>query len=215
MNIFTDTEVATRYDGYYTEGQGATIDCIEKEAVSILLQKIPSGHMLEIGCGTGHWTSFFAQKGFRIEATDVSEAMLSVAKKKNIEGAEFSIADVLQLPFADAQFDQLAVITALEFCGNISQAFSEMKRVLKPGGWLIAGCLNADSVLGQTREQDAVLKHGHFLSKNELMHNLLTVGVLPEIIECVFLSPEFEIQDGKTEKQSVHGVFMAAAVQKK
>lgn len=213
MNIFTEKEIAREYDFYYSSEQGKEIDQLEKQAIRQLMEPLEPGNMLEIGCGTGHWTTFFSEMGFRITATDVSDAMLSIAKTKPIKNVEFLKADVLQLPFHDNHFDQVAVITALEFCGNIEQAFSEIKRVLKPNGWLIAGCLNANSILGKTKDQDPVFRHGQFMTKQELHNHLFNIGE-PTINECVHFSEDFKLLDQTDQKRTVDGVFMAASVQK-
>lgn len=213
MNIFTDEKIAQEYDAYYTSDQGKVIDDLEKQAIIELMKPINPGKMLEIGCGTGHWTELFSEMGFQITATDVSPAMMSQAKKKLIPNVIFLEADVCQLPFQDNYFDQVATITALEFCGNIQQAFSEIKRVLKPDGWLIIGSLNADSILGKTKDSDSVFKHAELMTKPEFERHLQTIGK-PTIIESVFLSPEFEILDHSDKKHTAAGAFIAAAVQK-
>lgn len=213
MNIFTDEKIAQEYDAYYTSDQGKIIDDLEKQAIIELMKPINPGKMLEVGCGTGHWTELFSEKGFQITATDVSQAMMSQAKKKSIPNVIFLEADVCQLPFQDNYFDQVATITALEFCGNIQQAFSEIKRVLKPGGWLIIGSLNADSMLGKTKDSDPVFKHADLMTKERLEQHLQTVGK-PVVTESVFLSSEFEILDYSDKKYTVAGAFLAASVQK-
>jgi len=213
MNIFSERKIAQEYDAYYKTEQGKLVDELEKQAIGQLLAPVKAGRLLEIGCGTGHWTAFFSGRDFQITAIDVSDAMLNLARQKQISNVSFMEADVLQLPFPDRCFDQVAAITALEFCGNIKQAFAEMKRVLKPGGWLVAGCLNADSTLGKIKGQDPVFQHGHFMSKVELEKHLSTIGK-PEILECVRLSPTFGLLDGTKNQHAVAGVFMAAAVQK-
>lgn len=199
MNVFAEKEVARDYDAYYSSEQGKAIDQLEKDAIVQLIAPVKPGNLLEIGCGTGHWTSFFSEMGFQITATDVSDAMLSIAKAKPFPNVKFQKADVLQLPFPDNHFDQLAVITALEFCGDIHQAFSEIKRVLKPNGWLIAGCLNADSILGKTKDHDPVFRHGQFMTKTELQHHLSNIGE-PMINECVHLSEDFRLLDQTDQK---------------
>lgn len=213
MNIFSKTEIAQDYDSYYETEPGKKIDMIEKQAIQNLLTPIFPGTLLEIGCGTGHWTSFFSQMGFQITATDVSDAMLEQAKTKSIPATKLLKADVHELPFPDDYFDQAAVITAFEFCGDIPQAIKEIKRVLKPGGWLIAGCLNADSVIGQTKEHDPVFKHGYFMTEAELEAQLSIVGK-PKIDICVHLSSDFKLLDHTPDQKLVEGVFMAATVQK-
>ncbi len=213
MNIFAKKEVAAAYDAYYQSEQGQLVDKLEKLAVQKLLAPIAPGQMLEIGCGTGHWTAFFAEQGFRVTATDVVDEMMKFAKERSLPNVQYQKADVRNLPFADNSFDQVAVITALEFCGDIPKAFSEIRRVLKPGGWLIAGCLNADSTLGKIKSQDPVYRHGNFMSHTQLEDFLLEFGT-PTIIECVHLSADLKILDETEDKTNVPGVFMAAAVQK-
>ena len=214
MNIFAEKQVAQAYDDYYLTEKGRLTDELEKQALDGLLKPVVPGQMLEIGCGTGHWTAYFAEKGFRVTATDVADEMMQLAQAKNLPGVTWMKADVTQLPFGDESFDQVAVITALEFCGNIEQAFVEMKRVLKPGGWLIAGCLNADSTLGKTKDHDPVFGHGQFLTRDQLFEHLKNIGK-PAITECVHLSADFRLLDRSADKSTVPGVFMAAAVQKR
>jgi len=60
--------------------------------------------MLELGCGTGHWTQFFCEEGFQVTGVDESEAMLERARAKNIAGARFLQADAGNLPFRDQSF---------------------------------------------------------------------------------------------------------------
>lgn len=213
MNIFVDEKIAQDYDIYYGTEQGKQIDKLEKQAILELLKPIEPGKMLEIGCGTGHWTSLFSESGFEITATDVSAPMMLQAKQKGISNVIFEEADVCQLPFPDNHFDQVAAITSLEFCGNIEKAFAEIKRVLKPGGWMIAGCLNANSTLGKIKDNDPVLKHGYFMNKQELANHLSTIGN-PKIIECAHLAADFSILDDSEERNIVNGIFMAASAQK-
>ncbi len=213
MNIFAVKEVADEYDAYYQSEQGEKVDKLEKDAILKHISRITPGNLLEIGCGTGHWTAFFSEQGFQITATDVADEMMKFAKEKGIPNVKFQTADVLNLSFDDNSFDQLAVITALEFCGDIKKAFSEIHRVLKPGGWFIAGCLNANSTLGKVKDNDPVYKHGNFMTKAELTKHLKTIGN-PNIIECVHLSADFQILDGTNDVNKAEGVFMAAAVQK-
>ncbi len=45
--------------------------------------------------------------------------------------------DLLQMPFADEQFDFLIANHVMEHVDNVSQALAEIRRVLKPSGWAI------------------------------------------------------------------------------
>jgi len=56
MNVFIKEEIADDYDAYYQTPAGKEIDAIEEKLIADALQKVPKGKMLELGCGTGHWT---------------------------------------------------------------------------------------------------------------------------------------------------------------
>lgn len=54
--------------------------------------------MLELRCGTGHWTQFFTAFGFQVTAVDNSEAMLEIAKKK-IKMPDLNLPMLVNYPF--------------------------------------------------------------------------------------------------------------------
>ncbi len=142
---FDFDSLAEHYDRWYETPEGMMYDRLEKRAVMRSLPRPSDGkRLLEVGCGTGHWTRFFSDKGFNTTAVDISPAMLSVARKKSIHGASFGVADAHSLPFEDGQFDVAAAIATLEFVQNPEAVVDEMVRcVRKPRGVLLVGVLNA------------------------------------------------------------------------
>jgi ubiquinone/menaquinone biosynthesis C-methylase UbiE len=212
MNVFLNPSVANQYEDYYTTEAGQKIDAIEKKLITELLNDIPSSSMLELGSGTGHWTEFFIEKGFQPTAVDISEPMLEVAKNKGLE-AEFLKADARKLPFGDHSFSVVAAITMLEFIDDRKKVFQEINRVLKPGGWLLLGCLNAHSEIGRNKEKDEVFRSAYFYTLDELFVQLSVFGK-PLMKYGVYFSPTFEILDGKTETSTVEPAFIAARVKK-
>lgn len=212
-NIFLTPEVASEYDIYYQTETGKLVDKIEKEIVSVHLRKLPKTNWLELGCGTGHWTEFFSECGLQLTAVDNSEAMLKIARSKNMENVEFTNADANRLPFPDDHFSGIISITMLEFVDDLGLVLNEIDRVLKPGGTLVLGCLNALSEPGKNKNNDPVFQHAHFFTQDEIIEMLTRLGN-PRLSAGVYFSPEFEILDG-TEKQSTAApAFIAASVQK-
>jgi SAM-dependent methyltransferase len=55
--------------------------------------------LLEVACGTGNWTQVLAHRAHRVLATDVSEAMLEIARAKEYSGGQvtFAVADAYAL----------------------------------------------------------------------------------------------------------------------
>lgn len=213
MNIFTDEKVANSYDSYYETDYGKRVDELEKAALLKVITEVPCGRMLELGSGTGHWTAFFVDQGFSVTASEVSDAMLVHARKKLAGKVQFMKADIMNLSAESESVEIIAVVAALEFCEDQMQAFANIYRVLKPKGWLVVGCLNADSTLGKTKEKDPVYKHGELMTREDLELYLEGFGQ-PLIIDCVHLSDKMELLDGTPGAELVPGVFMAACVQK-
>lgn len=76
-----------------------------------------------------------------ITGLDLSEGMLEIARKKlkGIEGSDkltFIAGDSLELPFADNSFDLITVAYGVRNFSDLAKGYSEMFRVLKPGGRL-------------------------------------------------------------------------------
>jgi len=108
----------------------------------ILKYARPNGRMLELNCGTGEDAIFFAQKGFRVHATDISEGMLDVLRKKLAGTTYENSIDIEQCSFTELEF--LEQRQAYDFIysnfGGLN-CTSELKKVLntfdsliKPGG---------------------------------------------------------------------------------
>ncbi|MCA1810047.1 MAG: class I SAM-dependent methyltransferase, partial [Lentisphaerae bacterium] len=105
----------------------------------------------DAGCGTGHWSMFFAQRGFDVTGVDLSPAMIAMARARHAPHCRFITANLLNLPFPDGTFDVACIITALEFTTDATRACAEMWRCLKPGGRLLVGTLNRLAALNRKR----------------------------------------------------------------
>lgn len=212
MNVFSKPEIADSYDDYYQTEGGKRVNQIETGLIDSALQKIPQGKMLELGCGTGHWTEYFITKGFDVVATDSSDAMLKYAVQRGFS-AEILKADSENLPFAEHSFDVVSSVTMVEFVNNQEKVFSEIGRVLKPNGWLLLGCLNANSQLAKNAENDPVFKNARFFTPEKLTGALMNIGT-PEITSGVHFSGGFDVMDDTIEKENHEPAFLVVLVQK-
>jgi SAM-dependent methyltransferase len=97
--------------------------------------------VLEIAAGTGVVTRALASAlpdTVSIVATDLNQAMLDHASDVGTNRAvEWRQADAMQLPFADGTFDAIVCQFGVMFFPERSKAFSEARRVLRPGGAFI------------------------------------------------------------------------------
>ena len=95
--------------------------------------------VLEIAAGTGISTEHLWQSlapTAEIVATDLSEDMLNYARQKRgaFPNVTYQQADALELPFQDNAFDLIVCQFGIMFFTDKAKSFSEMARVLKPGG---------------------------------------------------------------------------------
>jgi ubiquinone/menaquinone biosynthesis C-methylase UbiE len=97
---------------------------------------------LEIGSGTGYFTLNLLRAGIVREATcsDISPGMLAAlegnARRLGLAVAT-RVADAEHLPFADESFDLVLGHAVLHHIPDLERAFSEFRRVLRPGGEIL------------------------------------------------------------------------------
>ena len=95
-----------------------------------------SGAYLDLACGTGNYTVALSSLGGAWTATDVSDVMLTQARKKsnNISWVQSS-ADAL--PFSDAAFDGAICTLAIHHFPDLESPFTEIRRTLRSGSFVI------------------------------------------------------------------------------
>jgi len=98
---------------------------------------------LEIGCGPGLITVDLAQRGFQVQAIDTVAGMAEatwreLANRGFLNQVSVSRGDVHNLGFADNSFDLVVLIGVTEWLAELGRPLSEVARVLKPGGLLVA-----------------------------------------------------------------------------
>ena len=95
--------------------------------------------VLEIATGPGLFAKNVAESAAEMIATDFSEGMILQAEKNaDIPNLKFEVADATNLPYEDFSFDVVIVSNALHAIPDLDKAMSEIARVLKSDGILIA-----------------------------------------------------------------------------
>ena len=124
-------------------------------------------HVLEVAAGTGVVTRALVAAlpgSTDIVATDLNPAMIEQAAAIGTSRpVEWKAADATDLPFSDEAFDIVVCQFGVMFFPDKPKAFSEFRRVLKPGGTLI---FNVWDALGANEFADAIAAGlaGHFSS---------------------------------------------------
>lgn len=109
-----------------------------------IVNAIAGDTILEIGMGNGFFVKEILNKSSKIKYTgaDFSEVMVAEAKRINEEWikknlANFVLADIASLPFADESFNKIFTINCIYFWEEAAKVLAELKRVLQPKGKLI------------------------------------------------------------------------------
>ncbi len=89
--------------------------------------------ILDLAAGTGSSSVEFVAPGVRVVASDFSEGMLEVGRKRHPE-LEFVFADATKLPFKNEEFHATTISFGLRNVVDVPLALQEMYRVTKPGG---------------------------------------------------------------------------------
>jgi ubiquinone/menaquinone biosynthesis C-methylase UbiE len=132
MNPFDDPALASNYEAWY-QTIGRRSDQLEKKLLAWLISRFPTAStLLEVGCGSGHFTRWIGERTLQVTGLDVSFPMLSEAVQ--LDGVPYILGDALALPFADNTFDLVTLITALEFVSEPQLALAEALRVANPAG---------------------------------------------------------------------------------
>lgn len=115
----------------------------DQRIYDFMYERIPAmiagKEVLEIATGPGLLAKHVAPAAKRMVATDYSDGMIAEARKGECpDNLTFEVADAMNLPYPDDSFDGVIIANALHIVPDPGKVLSEIDRVLKPGGLLIA-----------------------------------------------------------------------------
>lgn len=139
----------TSYEAWYHSPRGHWIAECEFNLLLELLKPKACESLLDVGCGTGHFSRRFAQQGLSVTGIDTNIEALDFAQKQSSD-IKYLQGNALSLPFPDQAFNYTCAITSFCFIENPSAALAEMWRVTRRS--LILGLLNRNSLLHRLKE---------------------------------------------------------------
>ena len=141
------SKAASTYDAYAF---------LQKEVASRTFERLSYMNVkpkmiLDAGCGTGICSRQLRDTFSRAKVTgvDIAPGMIELASKdqKTFKKIKYQVADIDALPFEKDTFDIVFSSLTVQWSQNLDKTFSELNRVLKPGGLLIFSTLGPDTLI--------------------------------------------------------------------
>jgi ubiquinone/menaquinone biosynthesis C-methylase UbiE len=136
--------VATDYDSfaeaYSAENEVSLLNAYyERPATLALAGDVTGRRVLDAGCGSGPLSAALRDRGAVVTGFDSSAGMLELARRRLGADADLRVADLGRpLPFPDGAFDDVVASLVLHYLEDWTAPLAELRRVLRPGGRLIA-----------------------------------------------------------------------------
>lgn len=138
------------------------------EKIDRLLPLRPGERVLEVGCGQGHLTKRLAERGVDITGIDANPNASRISESDRVV---YMRAEALE--FDDDEFDAIVGVHSIEHIPDLKGAFSEMARVLKPGGKALF-IYPAEPIMGLYAIPTAIILHKNPLMAREIHCHKLT-----------------------------------------
>jgi ubiquinone/menaquinone biosynthesis C-methylase UbiE len=196
--------VAARYDSWYDTELGAVSDQVERHLAQSMF-KAPGPKVLEIGCGTGQYTSWLVQEGYEVTAVDISGEMMALAKKKIAAIEENSStanrvhwwhADITKILDQLEIYDGIFSMTAFEFVPEPEKVLQKLFSRLKPGGCMMIGVIAGNSAWSEyyaeaaRKKPTSVFARAALYTREEIRS--WNIGGTCKIGECLFFPPNVQ-----------------------
>lgn len=145
----TSTSGPSGYEAWYHTPRGQWIAWRESELLLALMQPSPGETLLDVGCGTGHFSRRFYEAGLTVTGVEPDLESLRFARAQG-GAVEYLAGDARNVPFVDGAFAYCTAVTSLCFVDEPKRALAEMWRVCRKG--LVLGLLNRHSLLHRRKQ---------------------------------------------------------------
>jgi SAM-dependent methyltransferase len=111
------------------------------------LTGLQSGHVLEVGCGSGLFLRHLREAGYAVEGVETSKADVRYARERI--GLTVFEGTLETLPLAPGDYDAVVMVNVLEHIPDPAATVARIHSLLRPGGWVVLVLPVIDS--GQAR----------------------------------------------------------------
>lgn len=199
---------AIKYDRWFEENK--YIYQSEINAIKDIIPRFDTA--VEIGMGSG---KFAVPLGIKF-GVEPSEKMREAARRRELRVID-GVAE--NLPLENKSFDLVLMVTTLCFLDDAKKAFSEVFRLLMPGGYFVCGFIDKNSSLGKIyqkyKEKSVFYKIATFYSTDEIISLLKETGFKNNQFHQTIFQPLDKIKKAEPVKEGYgDGSFVVIRAQK-
>lgn len=164
--------------------------------------------ILDLGCGTGRHTVYFAQEGFEVYGFDFSSYAVQRAKKrlkKKGLSAHLTVLDMRRdFPYKDEVFDAIVTIRVIHHARLrvIKKSIAEITRTLKKDGYFYADVPSRPRILQDENLKQKIVEPGTRIPlggpEKGILHHDFTEGEVYRVLR------DFEIQEIRKKDSHFH-----------
>lgn len=131
---------------------------------------------LDAGCGLGYGTAILGSSAISVVGVDIdTDSVIAASNEHRIPRANFSVADVCELPFADGHFDLSVSFEVVEHLHNWQGFLKELARVTSLNGIVLVSTPNRDYYAESRGESGPNPFHLHEFDYSEYLDALCQV----------------------------------------
>ncbi|MFK0292899.1 class I SAM-dependent methyltransferase [Streptomyces sp. NPDC090442] len=139
----------------------------ERPAMLALAGDVAGRRILDAGCGSGPLAAALRDRGAFVSGFDSSAEMVELARRRLGDDADLRVVDLgSPLPYADDTFEDVVASLVLHYLEDWGPALTELRRVLKPGGRLIASVEHPFAINLMHRQAGREAEYDYFDTTN-------------------------------------------------
>ncbi|MFC1693277.1 class I SAM-dependent methyltransferase [Candidatus Latescibacterota bacterium] len=170
---------------YYTpenEGPGVVPEA-EAYFVARLIELVPDGRLLDVGCGRGHWMHYIRElSSLDVEGVELSEDAASYAREQH--GLTVVTGDLVSARFKDDSFEAVYLRHVLEHVTEPAAFIAEVFRILIPGGICAVHVPNDESLTNKLKR--FLYRVGYGIEYGSLFYPLHVNAFTPSSLDRFF-----------------------------
>jgi len=149
--------------------KGKKLDFLEDlwlEKYADIINNIPKGKVLDLGCGLGQYTKYFLDKGFEVVSADISINALNKVKERIPEANIIQMDMSKRIPFDDQTFALVFANLSIHYFSEevTKKLIKDVERILKSDGYFI-GSVNSSKGFKYIENEAIKLEENYYFAE--------------------------------------------------